>query len=45
MNGVPTRLIRYQGDGHEHARRGRPENVRDRLKRKLEWFDLHLGKK
>ncbi|MEM0373613.1 MAG: S9 family peptidase, partial [Sulfolobales archaeon] len=42
MNGVDTELIRYQGDGHEHARRGRPDNMKDRLLRKLEWFRKYL---
>lgn len=42
MNGVPTVLIRYQGDGHEHARKGKPLNMKDRLKRKLEWFNNYL---
>jgi len=42
MNGVPTVLIRYQGDGHEHARKGKPLNMKNRLKRKLEWFNNYL---
>lgn len=42
MNGVDTELIRYQGDGHEHARKGRPDNMKDRLQRKLEWFRKYL---
>lgn len=42
MNKVPTELVRYQGDGHEHARRGNPKNMIDRLRRKLEWFDKYL---
>jgi Dipeptidyl aminopeptidases/acylaminoacyl-peptidases len=42
MNGVPTVLVRYQGDGHEHARKGKPLNMKDRLKRKLEWFNNYL---
>ncbi|QIW23645.1 S9 family peptidase [Sulfolobus sp. S-194] len=42
MNNVPTELVRYQGDSHEHARRGKPKNMIDRLKRKLEWFDKYL---
>ena len=42
MNGVPAELVRYKGDGHEHARRGIPKNMIDRLKRKLEWFDKYL---
>ncbi|BFH73843.1 S9 family peptidase [Sulfurisphaera javensis] len=43
MNGVPTELVRYLGDGHEHARRGNPKNMIDRLKRKLEWFSKYLN--
>ncbi|ARM76698.1 alpha/beta hydrolase family protein [Acidianus manzaensis] len=42
MNGIPTVLVRYQGDSHEHARRGKPNNMRDRLQRKLEWFNKYL---
>jgi dipeptidyl aminopeptidase/acylaminoacyl peptidase len=42
MNNVDTVLIRYQNDTHEHARRGRPENMKDRLTRKLEWFRKYL---
>ncbi|MBB5254332.1 S9 family peptidase [Sulfurisphaera ohwakuensis] len=42
MNNIPTELVRYQGDGHEHARKGNPKNMIDRLKRKLGWFDKYL---
>ncbi|MEW9492023.1 MAG: S9 family peptidase [Candidatus Aramenus sulfurataquae] len=42
LNGVATALVRYQGDGHEHARKGNPRNMRDRLKVKEEWFDKYL---
>jgi dipeptidyl aminopeptidase/acylaminoacyl peptidase len=42
MNNVPTMLVRYQGDGHEHARKGNPKNMKDRLKIKKEWFDKYL---
>ncbi|BDB99375.1 S9 family peptidase [Saccharolobus caldissimus] len=42
MQGVPTMLVRYQGDSHEHARRGKPKNMIDRLKTKLEWFNKYL---
>jgi dipeptidyl aminopeptidase/acylaminoacyl peptidase len=42
MNGVDTELIRYQGDSHEHARAGKPDNMIDRLQRKKEWFDRYL---
>lgn len=42
MNGVKTMLIRYPGDSHEHARRGVPKNMKDRLSRKLEWFKMHM---
>ena len=42
MNGVDTELIRYQGDSHEHARGGKPDNMIDRLQRKKEWFDRYL---
>ena len=42
MNGVDTELVRYAGDGHEHARRGKPANMKDRLRRKLEWFNKYL---
>lgn len=38
MNGVDSVLVRYQGDSHEHARRGTPKNMKDRLQRKLDWF-------
>ncbi|MEM0289394.1 MAG: S9 family peptidase [Metallosphaera sp.] len=40
--GVEAKLVRYQGDGHEHARKGRPENMIHRLSVKLEWFNAHL---
>lgn len=42
MNGVDSELIRYQGDSHEHARTGKPDNMVDRLNRKKEWFDRYL---
>mgnify|MGYP001772829822 CR=1 FL=1 len=42
MNGIDTELVRYHGDGHEHARRGRPVNMKDRLRRKLDWFNKYL---
>ncbi len=42
MNGVPAELVRYQGDSHEHARRGKPKNMVDRLYTKLEWFKKYL---
>ncbi|WP_256202562.1 alpha/beta hydrolase family protein [Sulfuracidifex tepidarius] len=29
MNGVDARLVRYPGDSHEHARRGKPLNMVD----------------
>lgn len=41
--GVEAVLVRYQGDGHEHARRGRPENMVDRLEIKLKWFREKLN--
>ncbi len=41
MNGIDTVLVRYPGDSHEHARRGVPRNMRDRLKRKLDWFNRY----
>ncbi|MEM2011769.1 MAG: S9 family peptidase [Metallosphaera sp.] len=40
--GVESKLVRYQGDGHEHARRGRPDNMMHRLTIKLQWFKDHL---
>ncbi|QGR20426.1 alpha/beta hydrolase family protein [Stygiolobus azoricus] len=42
MNGIDSELVRYKGDGHEHARRGKPNNMKDRLRRKLEWFNKYL---
>ena len=42
MNGVDAELVRYPGEGHEHARRGKPKNMKDRLRRKLEWFNKYL---
>ena len=42
MNGVDAELVRYSGEGHEHARRGNPKNIKDRLRRKLEWFNRYL---
>ncbi len=41
MNGVDARLVRYPRDSHEHARRGKPSNMLDRLSRKVEWFRSH----
>ncbi len=41
MNGVDAKLVRYPGDSHEHARRGKPLNMVDRLRRKSEWFKSH----
>ncbi|MEM3222066.1 MAG: S9 family peptidase [Saccharolobus sp.] len=43
MQGVKTVLVRYQGDGHEHARRGKPKNMIDRLNVKLHWFNRYLA--
>lgn len=43
LNGVEAELVRYPGDSHEHARRGVPRNMRDRLERKEEWFSIHMG--
>lgn len=43
MNGVPSMLVRYQGDNHEHARRGVPKNMKDRLQRKLDWFKKYCS--
>ncbi len=40
--GVESKLVRYQGDGHEHARKGKPDNMVHRLNLKLEWFRSHL---
>lgn len=42
MNGVPTVLERYPGDSHEHARRGKPKNMIDRLYKKIWWFTKYL---
>jgi len=42
MIGVDAMLVRYQGDGHEHARKGNPKNMIDRLRIKLEWFNKYL---
>lgn len=42
INGVDSVLARYQGDSHEHARRGDPRNMKDRLDRKLSWFSNYL---
>ncbi len=42
LNGVDAVLARYPGDSHEHARRGIPKNMNDRLARKLEWFRKYM---
>ncbi len=42
MNGTESVLARYPGDSHEHARRGVPPNMKDRLERKLKWFRDHM---
>lgn len=42
LNGVDAVLARYPGDSHEHARRGVPKNMNDRLARKLEWFRKYM---
>lgn len=42
LNGVESVLVRYPGDSHEHARRGVPKNMKDRLKRKSDWFSKYL---
>jgi dipeptidyl aminopeptidase/acylaminoacyl peptidase len=42
LNNVDAELVRYPGDNHEHARSGVPENMKDRLTRKLAWFDKYL---
>lgn len=42
MNGVDSQLVRYPKDSHEHARRGVPKNMQDRLKRKADWFGKYL---
>lgn len=43
LNGIETQLVRYPGDSHEHARRGVPKNMKDRLSRKLKWFQDHMN--
>ncbi|QKR00220.1 S9 family peptidase [Metallosphaera tengchongensis] len=43
-NNVESVLVRYPGEGHEHARKGKPENMVHRLSKKLEWFEEHLKK-
>ncbi|NON63243.1 S9 family peptidase [Acidianus sp. RZ1] len=43
--GVEAELVRYPGESHEHARKGKPDFMVDRLRRKLEWFSLHLYSK
>lgn len=43
MNGVPTVLVRYQGESHGGIARGNPVNLKDRLQRKLEWFRKYLA--
>jgi len=35
-------LVRYQGESHEHARRGKPDNMAHRLELKLKWFNEKL---
>ncbi|WP_162509470.1 prolyl oligopeptidase family serine peptidase [Thermogymnomonas acidicola] len=41
--GVDSELVRYSGgDSHEHARHGRPQNMVDRLERKLAWFRKYM---
>ncbi len=42
MNGVDTELVRYQGDGHEHARSGKPGNMIHRLDTKNAWFRKYM---
>ncbi|WMT51693.1 MAG: S9 family peptidase [Ferroplasma sp.] len=42
LNMVDSELIRYQGDNHEHARAGVPNNMVDRLERKLAWFNKYM---
>ena len=42
MNGVDAELVRYQGDGHEHARAGKPPNMLNRLETKQGWFRKYL---
>lgn len=42
LNGIEAVLARYPGDSHEHARRGVPDNMVDRLERKLQWFKFHF---
>lgn len=42
MGGTEAVLARYPGDSHEHARRGVPGNMKDRLRRKLDWFRSHM---
>lgn len=42
LNMVDSELIRYQGDNHEHARSGIPNNMVDRLERKLAWLNKYM---
>ena len=42
LSGIEAMLVRYPGDSHEHARRGVPINMKDRLERKLGWFKTHM---
>ncbi|BCU67633.1 acylaminoacyl-peptidase [Sulfolobales archaeon HS-7] len=41
---VDVKLVIYNEEDHEHARRGKPINMKDRLSKKLDWFDEHLKK-
>lgn len=40
--GREATLVRYQGDSHEHARRGKPKNMEHRLRTKLDFFRKYL---
>jgi dipeptidyl aminopeptidase/acylaminoacyl peptidase len=38
LHGVPTEFVRYQNEGHELSRSGRPDRRVDRLERIAAWF-------
>jgi dipeptidyl aminopeptidase/acylaminoacyl peptidase/imidazolonepropionase-like amidohydrolase len=38
LHGVPTEFVRYQNEGHELSRSGRPDRRVDRLERIAVWF-------
>ena len=43
LNGVPSEMLRFPGEGHELSRAGTPKHRVERFKAILEWHGRYLG--